>query len=59
MRETMYYFGILFKINFKYVKKRINFLKDFLNIPSADMLCGHMRYSVHLHAEMKLCFRVY
>ena len=56
MRETMYYFGILFKINFKYVKKRINFLKEFLNIPSADILCSRMRYSVYLHAEIELHF---
>ena len=43
MRETMYYFGILFKINLKYIKKRTDFLMEFLSIPSADKLCGQMR----------------
>ncbi|XP_065915503.1 ABC transporter G family member 20-like [Dysidea avara] len=42
MRETMYYFGILFKINLKYIKKRTDFLMEFLSIPSADKLCGQM-----------------
>jgi len=43
MRETMYYFGFLFKINLKYIKKRTDFLKEFLKIPSADTLCSQMR----------------
>ncbi|XP_065915505.1 ABC transporter G family member 20-like isoform X2 [Dysidea avara] len=42
MKEMMYYFGILFKINLKYVKKRREFLKEFLSIPSADTLCSQL-----------------
>jgi len=43
MRETMYYFGILFKMNLKHVNKRTDFLKGFLSISSADTLCGKLR----------------
>ena len=44
MRETMYFFGILFKMNLNYVKERIDCLKKFFSIPSADRQCSQMRY---------------
>lgn len=42
MLETMYYFGILFRMNLRYTKKRTEFLQEFLNLPSIHKRCGLM-----------------
>ncbi|XP_065917161.1 ABC transporter G family member 20-like [Dysidea avara] len=39
MLELMYYFGILYRMNMKYTRKRTEFLKDFLNLPSMHRRC--------------------
>ena len=45
MLELMYYFGILYRMNMKYTRKRTEFLKEFLNLPTIHRKCGVMRYS--------------
>lgn len=40
IKETMYYFGIIFEMNFKYIRQRAEFLKGFLDLPSLSQLCG-------------------
>ena len=44
MLEMMYYFGLLYHMSMQYTKKRAEFLKEFLNIPSIDRKCSLMRY---------------
>ena len=39
----MYYFGIIFEMKFQYVRKRAEFLKQFLDLPSLDQMCGTLR----------------
>ena len=67
MLELMYYFGIVYHMNMSYVKKRTEFLKEFLNLPTIHRRCGVMRYHVcacvcvcvcMLHACMPVCVRV-
>lgn len=43
IKETMYYFGIIFEMNFKYIRQRAEFLKGFLDLPSLSQLCGTLR----------------
>ena len=56
IKETMYYFGIIFEMKFRYIQQRTDFLKEFLDLPSLSQLCGTLRlvvvvthrvYSVH------------
>ncbi|XP_065910114.1 ABC transporter G family member 23-like isoform X2 [Dysidea avara] len=42
MLELMYYFGILYRMNMKYTRKRTEFLKEFLNLPTIHCRCGIM-----------------
>ncbi|XP_065909677.1 ABC transporter G family member 20-like [Dysidea avara] len=42
MLELMYYFGILYRMNMKYTRKRTEFLKEFLNLPTIHRRCGIM-----------------
>ncbi|XP_065887955.1 ABC transporter G family member 20-like [Dysidea avara] len=42
MREMMYYFGILFSMELQHIKERTDLLKEFLDLPSADALCGKL-----------------
>ena len=44
MLEMMYYFGLLYHMNMRYTKKRAEFLKEFLNIPSINRKCNLMRF---------------
>ena len=44
MLELMYYFGILYGMNLKYTRRRTDFLKEFLNLPTIHRICGHLRY---------------
>ncbi|XP_065916659.1 ABC transporter G family member 20-like [Dysidea avara] len=39
MLELMYYFGILYRMNLKYIRRRTEFLKNFLNLPSIHRRC--------------------
>ncbi|XP_065916658.1 ABC transporter G family member 20-like isoform X2 [Dysidea avara] len=39
MLELMYYFGILYRMNLKYIRKRTEFLKNFLNLPTIHCRC--------------------
>ena len=48
MLELMYYFGLLYGMNLSYTKKRAEFLKEFLNIPSIHKRCSLMRYMYHM-----------
>ena len=43
IKETMYYFGIIFEMKFKYIGQRAEFLKEFLDLPSLSQLCGTLR----------------
>ena len=43
MKETMYYFGLLYGLKLKFVKERSEFLKQFLDLPTIDQLCGTLR----------------
>ena len=43
MLEMMYYFGLLYRMSMQYTKKRAEFLKEFLNIPSITRKCSLMR----------------
>ena len=44
MLEMMYYFGLLYRMNMHYTKKRAEFLKEFLTIPSVNRKCSLMRF---------------
>ena len=40
----MYYFGLLYGMNSKFIKKRLEFLEHFLNLPSVNQLCDTLRF---------------
>ena len=44
----MYYFGLLFEMNLKSIKLRLEFLKEFLNLPDTKQLCETLRF-VHVY----------
>ena len=43
MREMMYYFGIIFSMKLSYIKQRTEFLREFLELKTADALCKTLR----------------
>ena len=44
MREMMYYFGIIFNMKLSYIKKRTEFLRKFLQLKTADVMCKSLRW---------------
>ena len=44
IKETMYYFGLLYEMNLKLIKKRLEFLEHFLNLPTASQLSDTLRF---------------
>ncbi|XP_065911619.1 ABC transporter G family member 23-like isoform X2 [Dysidea avara] len=40
MLELMYYFGILYRMNMKYARKRTKLLRKLLNLPTIHRRCG-------------------
>ena len=54
MLELMYFFGILNHMNLKYVRRRTDFLKEFLNLPAIHKRCGVLRYA-SVHIRMCIC----
>ena len=51
MLEMMYYFGLFYRMNMHYTKKRTEFLMQLLNIPSINRKCNLMRFVI-LFSEM-------
>ena len=45
MMELMYYFAILYGMNLHHTRRRVEFLKDFLSLPSVHRRCGHLRFA--------------
>ncbi|XP_065887981.1 ABC transporter G family member 20-like [Dysidea avara] len=39
MKEMMYYFGIIFNMKLSHIKERTEFLREFLELKTADALC--------------------
>jgi len=39
----MYYFGIIFSMKLSYIKQRTEFLREFLELKTADALCKTLR----------------
>ena len=57
MLELMYYFGILYRMNIRYTRKRTEVLKEFLNLPTIHRRCGTLRYfctGVHACVDMRV-----
>jgi len=43
--ETMYLFGVIFKLKFGHVRERAEFLRKLLDLPPLKRHIGRMRYS--------------
>ena len=54
----MYYFGLLFEMNLKLIKLRLEFLKEFLNLPNTNQLCETLRF-VYAYLCIYVCVRAY
>ena len=43
MRELLYYFGTFYQMKLTYIRERTEFLKEFLDLSTADVLCSTLR----------------
>ena len=43
MREMLYYFGTFYHMKLKDIRERTEFLKEFLDLSTADALCSTLR----------------
>ena len=44
IKETFYYFGKLYKLDDKEIKRRAEFLVDLLDLPTTDRLACYLRF---------------
>ena len=49
IKETMYYFGIIFEMKFQLIRQRAEFLRNFLDLPSLNQLCATLRLVMMFH----------
>ena len=54
IKETMYYFGILFEMKFSCIRQRVEFLKQFLDLPPVNQLCGALRLVGNIVMEFEI-----
>ena len=58
IKETMYYFGLLYEMNLKLIKKRLEFLEHFLNLPTASQLSDTLRFVPWTRQRSKIHFTI-